>query len=217
MRSTLLVLFLLICGFSAMAQTSVGIRGGFTNATYTYRPAANSRGITAESVGKPTFALVVEHFNSKNAGVELNLQWITLGYKQLNEDLDPIATNITEFNYLKVPFLASFYAGRSGRFQIKMGTHFGYLVNAKDVQREFSDASPAEIPTFGGSDDSPNRFMYGLTGGAGISKLFGKSTLAAEVRFSYDFTNPEGQDRIFDMSSTNLEFSLAYLFKIKDK
>ena len=37
-----------------------------------------------------------------------------------------------------------------------------------------------------------------------------------EVRFSYDFTNPEGQDRIFDMSSTNLEFTLAYLFRIKD-
>jgi hypothetical protein len=59
--------------------------------------------------------------------------------------------------------------------------------------------------------------MYGLTGGAGISKLFGKSTLSAEARFAYDFTNPESQDRIFDMSSTNLEFTLAYLFRVKER
>jgi hypothetical protein len=41
--------------------------------------------------------------------------------------------------------------------------------------------------------------------------------LSAEARFAYDFTNPESQDRIFDMSSTNLEFTLAYLFRVKER
>lgn len=58
--------------------------------------------------------------------------------------------------------------------------------------------------------------MYGMTAGAGISKLFGKSTISGEVRFAYDFTNPEAQDRIYDMNSTNLEFTLAYLFRIRE-
>ena len=112
--------------------------------------------------------------------------------------------------------LSSFFLGKSGRFQIKLGPHFGYMLQAKDISREFSNTTPSELPTFGGASDSPRKIMYGLTAGAGISKLFGKSTITGEVRFSYDFTNPEGQERIFDMSSTNLEFTLAYLFRIKD-
>lgn len=217
MRITLLAFLFLICGFTAFSQTSIGIRGGYTTSTYTYRPAANSRGEKVESLGNPTFALVIEHFNSKNAGIEANFQWVTMGFEQIQEEVEPTVSNSTEFNYLKMPLLASFYAGKSGRFQIKVGPHFGYLLKATDVQREFSDASPVEIPTYGGASDDPKKFMYGLTAGAGISKIFGKSTLAGEVRFSYDFSNPESQDRIFDMNSTVLEFSLAYLFKIKDK
>ena len=90
------------------------------------------------------------------------------------------------------------------------------MLDAEDVSRQFEGANPTEIPTYGGSDDAPNKFMYGITAGAGISKLFGKSTISGEVRFAYDFTNPESQDRVFDMNSTNLEFTLAYLFRIKE-
>lgn len=146
----------------------------------------------------------------------MNFQFLTIGFKQLDEDVSPVQTNETKFDYLKVPILSSFYAGKSGRFQIKIGPHIGYLLRATDISREFSGASPKELPTYGGAQDEPNKFMYGITAGAGLSKLFGKSTLAGEVRFGYDFTNPEGQDRVFDMSSTNLEFTLAYLFKIRE-
>jgi hypothetical protein len=59
--------------------------------------------------------------------------------------------------------------------------------------------------------------MYGLTGGAGLSKLFGKHTLQGEVRYSYEFGNPEAQDRIFDINFTQLEFSLAYLFSVSKR
>ncbi|MFC3416845.1 outer membrane beta-barrel protein [Algoriphagus hitonicola] len=214
------LLFLLLTAFTslpALAQTSVGIRAGYTTSTYSYRPAANFRAISTEAVGKPTFAFVIEHFNSKNAGIELNLQLITLGMNLPNPDTDPVQRNITELDYLKMPLLASFFAGRSGRFQIKVGPHLGYLMDARDIQRDFTNSASPEIPTYGGADDRPKKLMYGLTGGAGISKLFGKSTLAGEVRFAYDFTNPEGQDRIFDMNSTNLEFTLAYLFRIRER
>ncbi len=157
---------------------------------------------------------MLEYFDSKNAGVELNVQQLTLGFAQVN-DADKV--NQSEFTYLKIPVLASIFAGRSGRFQIKFGPHFGLLRQAEDITREYSGATPKELPTFGQPADVPRKRMYGLTGGAGISKLFGKSTLSAEVRFAYDFTNPESQDRIFDMKSTNLEFTLAYLFRVKER
>jgi hypothetical protein len=198
----------------AFAQLSIGVRGGLSSSSYSYQATAGTRVKKVDGIAAPTFALVLEYFDSKNAGVELNIQQITLGFAQVN---DAGKVNQTEFSYLKFPILASIFAGRSGRFQIKFGPHFGVLRQAEDLTREYSGAIPKELPTFGQPADAPNKRMYGLTGGAGISKLFGKSTLSAEARFAYDFTNPESQDRIFDMSSTNLEFTLAYLFRVKDR
>lgn len=208
------MVFLLALPLSALAQLSVGIRGGYATSSYSYQATASTRSTSVDGIGAPTFGVVVEYFNSKNAGIELNIQQLTLGFRQFNGDGE---LNQTELTYLKMPLLASFFAGRSGRFQLKFGPHLGYLLKAVDVTREYSGATPPEVPTYGGASDDPNRFMYGITAGAGLSKLFGKSTISGEVRFAYDFTNPESQDRIFDMNSTNLEFTLAYLFRIKEK
>ncbi len=212
-KSLLLLFFLALPSFS-FAQLSIGVRGGFTSSSYSYQPLAGIRSRSVDGIGAPTFAFVAEYFNSKNAGVELNIQQITLGFRQFNDSGE---FNQTEFNYLKVPFLASFFAGRSGRFQIKFGPHLGYLLRAEDIERNVSEGQLPLLPTYGGSADQPRKLMYGMTAGAGISKLFGKSTLSAEIRFGYDFTNPESQDRIYDMGSTNLELTLAYLFRIKER
>jgi hypothetical protein len=214
MNKTGLLLFLLLSPCFAWGQLSVGIRGGYASSSYTYQAAPGIRTRSVEGIIAPTFSLVIEYFNSKNTGIELNAQQLTIGFRQFGpkEEL-----NQTEFTYLKFPLLASVFAGRSGRFQIKAGPHLGWLNSVNDVSRTYSGATPKEIPTYAQPGDQPNKLMYGLTFGAGISKLFGKSTLSGEARFSYDFTNPEGQNRIFDMKSTNLEFTLAYLFRIKEK
>lgn len=217
MNRFLLTSIFVLLTIASFAQTSVGIRGGFATSNYTYRPNPSARNTSVEGIGAPTFALVFEHFNAKNAGIEVNLQYLSIGFSQDKEETDPVLTNETQFDYLKIPILSSFFLGRTGRFQIKMGPHVGYLLQAKDIKREFAGQTPPEIPTYGGENDKPRKLMYGLTAGAGVSKLFGKSTLTAEVRFAYDFTNPESQDRTFDMNSTNLEFTLAYLFQIKEK
>lgn len=217
MKRIFLAFLFCLSAASLSAQTSVGIRGGYSTSSFSYIPSLNIRSISVEGLSNPTFALVIEHFNAKNAGVEVNFQYLGTGFSQTIADTEGvISTNETELNYLKVPVLASFFVGRSGRFQIKFGPHLGYLLSANDVIREFSESSPPEIPTYGGAGDNPKKLMYGLSAGAGISKLFGKSTIAGEVRFGYEFTNPESQERIFDMNFTTLEFSLAYLFRIRE-
>lgn len=214
MVKKLLILVLILLPGMVWAQLSLGIRGGLTTSSYSYQATAGTRVKKVEGTAAPTYAVVLEYFDSKNAGIELNIQQLTLGFKQVN---DAGQVNQTEFTYLKFPILASIFAGRSGRFQIKFGPHFGLLRQVEDISREYSGATPKELPTYGQPSDTPNKRMYGLTGGAGISKLFGKSTLSAEARFGYDFTNPESQDRIFEMSSTNLELTLAYLFRVKER
>ena len=209
-----ILLLILLFPSLAWAQLSVGVRGGYASSSYSYQATAGSRIRSVEGIIAPTYALVVEYFNSKNTGIELNLQQLAIGFRQFSTDGE---LNQTEFTYLKLPLLGSVFAGRSGRFQIKAGPHLGRLNSVKDVSRAYSGATPKELPTFGQADDQPNKLMYGLTAGAGVSKLFGKSTLSAEVRFSYDFTNPESQNRIFDMKSTNLEFTMAYLFRVKER
>ncbi|SIN96921.1 outer membrane beta-barrel protein [Algoriphagus halophilus] len=217
MNRIILALVLVISSFSLNAQTSIGIKGGYTTSSFSYIPALNIRSISVDGLSAPTFAFVFEHFNAKNAGIELNVQYLSTGYNQSITDTEgAILSNETQLDYLKIPMMASFFIGRSGRFQIKFGPHLGYLLSANDIQRDIIDSSPPEIPTYGGADDNPKKLMYGLSAGAGISKLFGKSTIAGEVRFGYDFTNPESQERIFDLNFTTLEFTLAYLFQIKD-
>lgn len=213
MNKIFAALFLLAMPLTVFAQLSVGIRGGYATSSYSYQGTASTRSTSVDGIGAPTFGLVAEYFSAKNAGVEFNAQQLTLGFRQSYEGEH---LNHTELTYLKMPLLASFFAGRSGRFQVKFGPHLGVLLKAEDITREYSGAIPPELPTYGGSTDNPNKLMYGLTAGAGISKLFGKSTISGEVRFAFDFTNPESQDRVFDMGSTNLEFTLAYLFRIKE-
>ncbi len=207
----ILLVLLSVFPLISKAQTSVGFRGGASISSVSYRyqlgrPVEFSDGITAQ-----TYSFVIEHFGQKNAGVQFELQYITLGYNQEN---DQMLVNRTEMDYLKMPLLSNFYFGRSGRFHIKLGPHLGYLLNAWDVTREF-EVDVVELPTYGQPGDNPKRLMYGLSLGAGISKLFGKNTLAVDGRFSYEFGDQESQDRIFDMNITTLEFTLTYLFRIR--
>lgn len=215
MQKFLAVFFcLLVFGsVETWAQTSIGIRGGISSSTMRYRYSPGRAEVRTGGITAPTFALVIEHFASKNAGIQIEFQKITLGYTQSNELGE---TNISEWDYLKVPVLSNFYAGKSGRFHIKIGPHIGYMLQARDVQREF-DGDGTNLPTYGGPSDDPNRFMYGITAGAGLSKLFGKSTLEGDFRFSYEFGRPETQDRIFDMNSTNIEITLTYMFQFLKK
>jgi hypothetical protein len=208
-KTAILSLLLCLAFLEIQAQTSVGIRGGISQSSLSYRPQIASVSYKVPGVSTPTYSLVVEQFFAKNAGAQIEFQWLTTGYT----GTDTLNTgNETRFDYIKIPLLSNFYLGNSGRFHIKMGPHFGYLLNAKDVARVREGA--LLIPTYGQPGDDPKKFMYGLTAGVGLSKLFGKSTIQAEVRYSYEFGRPESQSRIFDMNFTNLEFSLSYLFQV---
>ncbi|MCS4433856.1 PorT family protein [Aquiflexum gelatinilyticum] len=207
---TISIIALLSLPILVNGQTSFGIRGGYSVSSMSYRYSAGRPAVRTGGISAPTFAFVMEHFAGKNAGIQIEIQYLTLGYIQTDTLL--VGTNQTELNYLKMPVLSNFYAGKGGRFHIKIGPHFGYLLNATDVQRDFE--GPLFLPTYGMPEDNPRKFMYGLTAGAGLSKLFGKSTLEADLRFSYEFGRPETLDRIFDMNSTNIELTLTYLFRV---
>jgi len=204
----LLSIIFLSCGRLA-AQTSIGFKAGYTSSSASYRVTLGSFPRTVTGITAPTYSFVIEQFFEKNAGAQIEVQWLTTGYAAT----DTINVgNETRFDYLKVPILSNFYLGNSGRFHIKLGPHLGYLLQAREVNRIVE--GELVIPTYGQAADRPRKVMYGLTAGVGLSKLFGKHTLQGEVRYSYEFGNPESQERIFDLNFTQLEFSLAYLFRV---
>lgn len=210
------LLFTIFLGFfcsitELLAQTSIGFRGGISSSQISYRYILGRPPVLTSGIQETTFAVVLEHFGQKNAGLQIELQKITLGYTQTDE---AESINQSEWDYLKMPLLSNFYFGNKGRFHIKLGPHFGYLLAARDVKREFV-GNETSLPTYGQAGDDPNRFIYGLNLGAGLSKLFGKSTLAGDIRLAYEFAGPESQDRIYDMNSIALELSLSYLFQIR--
>lgn len=214
LKATILLIFVITClSNNVFSQISIGFRGGITSSSVTYRYQLGRSAVNTDGIRDFTYAFVIEYFGQKNAGLQLEIQSITLGYTQEN---DSLGINQSEWNYLKVPILSNFYFGNRGRFHIKIGPHFGYLLNAVDVSREFENP-PTGLPTYGQEGDDPNRFMYGLNLGAGLSNLFGKSTLAGDIRLAYEFGRLESQDRIFDMNSTTLEISLTYLFLIRKR
>lgn len=201
------IIFLSCSGLSA--QTSVGIKAGYTSSSASYRVTLGSFPRSVTGISAPSYSLVIEQFFEKNAGAQIEFQFLTTGYAAT----DTINMgNETQFDYLKVPILSNFYLGNSGRFHIKLGPHLGYLLEARDVNRVVE--GDLVIPTYGQAADRPRKIMYGLTAGVGLSKLFGKHTLQGEVRYSYEFGRPESQERIFDINFTQLEFSLAYLFRV---
>ena len=206
-------LFLLFISFISVgnlfAQTSIGLKAGFTQSSANYRTSLGTYPRDVTGFNAPSFSLVIEQFFEKHAGGQVELQFLTTGYAAT----DSINMgNETRFTYLKVPVLSNFYLGNSGRFHIKIGPHLGYLLKTEDVERVIE--GDLVIPTYGQESDTPRKIMYGLTAGVGLSKLFGKHTVQGEVRYSYEFGNPEAQERIFDLNFTQLEFSLAYLFRV---
>ncbi|WP_194776804.1 outer membrane beta-barrel protein [Pararhodonellum marinum] len=193
------------------AQTSIGIKGGVTNSSLSYRHSPGSPSARTGAVTQPTFSLVIEHFVAKNAGIQLEFQQITLGFVERDTLM---RQNESRFEYLKIPILSNFYLGNRGRFHIKLGPHFGFLTNATDISREWESTFPPILPEYGTPEVAPKNMMYGLTAGVGISNLFGKSTLQAELRYSYEFGRQENLNRIFDMNFTNTELTISYLFQV---
>ena len=207
-------LLLTLCSIIELrAQTSIGIRAGYSTSTVSYRSVPGTPARRTGDVPSYTYALVIEQFFSDNAGAQIEVQWLTHGYSE-QDTLGNI--NESRLDYIKVPFLANFYIGNKNRFHFKMGPHFGMLMNATDISRTFETNAlglPA-MPRYGRERDDPQRFMYGLTGGVGLSRLLGRNTIQAELRFGYEFGRPESMDRVFDMNFTSLELTLAYLFAI---
>jgi len=99
----------------AQAQTSIGLRGGMTQSSVSYRPAIASIDYKVPGITVPTYSFVIEQFFAKNAGAQIEFQWFTTGYT----GTDTLNTgNESRFDYIKVPLLSNFYLGNTGRFHI---------------------------------------------------------------------------------------------------
>jgi hypothetical protein len=138
------LLFSFLSPTNLAAQTSIGLKAGFTQSSATYRTSLGNFPRDVTGLIAPTYSLVIEQFYEKNAGAQIEFQLLTTGYSATDS---VNMGNETRFSYLKVPLLSNFYLGNSGRFHIKLGPHIGYLLEANDVSRVME--GDLVIPTYG--------------------------------------------------------------------
>jgi hypothetical protein len=209
-RSLVLALVLIFgCSELVFGQVQVGLSYGNATSSMKYIPRAGRPAERTPGISTPTYSFFIEHFANKNAGARLEFQKLMMGYTQ-SDTLG--RTNQSQFEYLKIPLMANFQMGNSGKFHVKLGTHVGYMLSVEDTQRDFEGL--ALLPTYGGPEDNPSRLLYGILAGVGVSKSWGAHTIAGDARYSYDFNRIEQKERIFDMNTSLLEFSVSYIVRI---
>jgi len=200
---------------------SLGITGGVTMNTMDLQPK-----IKQSSKVSPMFGLVgryiCEKYFSTICGVELELQYQNLGWKELIEDgsENQYTRNL---HYLQMPILMQMGWGRErkgAKFIFEAGPQFGYYISGTE---DFGGKSPWDTSNRPNNIDGQygkkldNRLDYGITGGLGLELSTGVGHFLLQGRYYYGlsdcFDNSKGEYFARSANQT-IAVKLTYLFDI---
>lgn len=172
---------------------SFGITGGVTMNTMDFQPR-----IKQSTKTSPMFGVVgryiCEKYFSTICGIEIELQYQNLGWKELIEDgsQNEYTRNL---HYLQLPVLMQMGWGRERRgmkFLFEAGPQFGYCINGTE---DFGGKSPWD-PTlrpngingqYGMGLD--HKFDYGITGGIGLELSTGVGHFLLQGRYYFGLSD----------------------------
>lgn len=190
----------------------VGVRGGGNSSSMDFEP--NQPGRQMLSASGLQFGGVLQYIHQKNLGVQLDAIYMQQGWRELSADGREEAFTIS---YLKVPFTSFAYAGnRKTRVFINAGLFLAYRMNGERTVTENGNRRTTRFPYH---EERDNLFVYGLTGGGGISYDIGIGIIGADMRVDFDFGNvfkPDIPTRDFSRFQA-ISISGFYLFKVVNK
>ncbi|WP_416864433.1 MAG: porin family protein [Imperialibacter sp.] len=193
-----------------------GLRGGahFSEVLFsdTFRPVIMQ---TSFVYGKQ-YGAVGKLFLAEHAGIQMEVNYIEKGYKQLLDS----GFYTTKMNYLEIPLLMNAYLGKQKtQFFVNMGPYLEIFLNQKDeLQGVVKDGE--EFYRF---DPNVDRTIgYGLRASGGLNRLFSFGLLQLEGGLEVTISDMIFSNRLIstipDSSKHLVGFvSLAYMIPIGKK
>lgn len=155
---------IILIGLSANAQfsavnTSLGLKGGILSARFAEQD--NSQQALGFRVGGFLTYSIIREFG---VGIEVN-------YARKGSKFDGVDENVA-LNYVEIPLLAQyFFEGDGFRPKVMVGPYYGYLLNAKQGDKELTNYAEQD---------------YGFLAGVGLHKsLGGGKWLYLDARYTH--------------------------------
>jgi hypothetical protein len=199
----------MLFGLQLSAQTvEFGLRGtaAFTQVEFNPRIRQDSRQHYYGGAG-------LRFLNSKNAGVQIELNYGTRGYRNT---IDSLNFEGRMYDVIELPLLTHLRFGQ-GKFStyLHVGSMIDYVLRAR---RETFANDELTVVDYELQANRDNRWNYGLIGGFGISYEIGPGRLQAEGRYNYYFGSIEKSILVTRFSQPrSSQLSLSYFVDVTGK
>ena len=199
---------------------AIGANAGVTMNTMNFQPTIKQSQLIA-----PTFGLTARYISEKYfttiCGVQLELNYANLGWKELIEDGSG-NTFHRNHQYIQMPILMQLgwgYEQKGCKFLFEAGPQFGYNFGMSEVygggEWNTSHRPNYVVGQYGMEVD--NKFDYGIAGGLGVELSTGIGHFLLEARYYYGLSDVfSNSKKAYFARSANQTISarFTYLFDI---
>lgn len=209
MKKHLLLLFLTVFSLATNAQDAIklrpalGVKGGVNYSRFAFNPDINQELLLGYTGG-----LVFKHFTHPNLGIQLEVNYVQRGWKELlGQDTSYTRTQ----DYIELPFLTHIAIGsRNTRFIINLGPYVSYLLPDSDnVDTDRGNEEDAPRYQF---QEIDNEFLYGLCFGMGMLQKTSVGTLQLEARLTHSLNDIFDRDTgVTSSKNQSISVTLSYL------
>lgn len=227
LRHIFIIAFLAITAY-AIAQVgehrndfSVGFMGGYTMNSMDFM----NPSIKQSKKGSPMFGFaaryICEKYFTAICGVEMELQYTNLGWKEVIEDgtENQYTRNL---NYVQVPMLMQMGWGRERRglkFIFEAGPQFGFYLNGseKKVGNPWDPSHRPNGVNYQYGKEPDNKFDYGIAAGAGVEVSTPVGHFLLQGRYYYGLSDVFDNSKKGDFgrsANQTLLVKMTYLFDL---
>ncbi len=209
MKKAVLLLFFVLFTSQIFSQIRlekpemyIGITGGETGSMVNFNPSVDQTYLLGNNAGA-----VFRYISDRNLGVQAELIYTQRGW---NEAGDIFSRRL---DYIELPFMTHFYAGRGFRVFFNLGPKISYLINEKTLI-DLTTESDAVQQT----QNADNKFDYGFCAGLGFLLKIKKQVFQLEARGSYSMSDVYSNNKrdYFDASNNiNACVNFSWLLQLK--
>ncbi|MEQ8626891.1 outer membrane beta-barrel protein [Ekhidna sp.] len=122
-----------------------------------------------------------------NSGIQLGVNYVQKGWKQIFLDIENLPAYTARMNYLEIPLEGIGYFGGKNKYFISAGLHLEFLISTDLDSEPVEDNLISDFYTYESSRD--REVGYGARLAGGLFREMSIGTVQVEGFFSYSFSN----------------------------